>query len=355
MTKHGDQQGDSQSLTATNRAYSNRSAGFVAGPHPPGRGPKRPDIPDPEAMKNRPVRASGEVDASLAFRDDSIPEDSIGGVHALPAPDERDTSLFVRPIRPRGPQSPSPSAREFERTQRITIPAQFAQAKPAHSRHNLRTLFWALSVSFIGLAAVAGGLAAWKIRSTRLARKKTAQKIKLVRLRKELAKNRLALPPGQCHLGMVWISNGRKRGFCIDLYEFPNKKGTVPTTVADNNQAHRICAQQGKRLCTAAEWRRACGGRHRHKYPYGRRYDPTKCVTSLPQVGPSNVQPSGARPSCRSPEGMFDMSGNVAEWVADGVLMGGSAALSGSKTSCRAQGGGGSPAYYGTRCCLSSL
>jgi len=300
------------------------------------------------------MRASGEVDSSLAFKDGGIPEDSIGGVQALPAPDEQDTSLFVRPIRPRGPQGPSPSAREFERTQQINVPAQFHEAKYPTGRHDMRTLFWAVSIGFIGFAAVAGGLAAWKIRSNRLARQDTARKVKMARVREELAIAHMVLPPGQCPVEMVWISTRPHHGFCIDIYEFPNQKGSIPKIVADRNQARKLCAQQRKRLCTAAEWVRACGGPRRQRYPYGRHYDPTKCVTRLPNVDAFRIQSSGSRPSCRSHEGVYDMSGNMAEWVGDGVLMGGSAALSGSMTSCKAQGGGGSPAYYGTRCCLSS-
>ena len=44
----------------------------------------------------------------------------------------------------------------------------------------------------------------------------------------------------------------------IDPYEFPNQKGVKPETETNLAHAADACATVGKRLCTAAEWRRAC-------------------------------------------------------------------------------------------------
>jgi formylglycine-generating enzyme required for sulfatase activity len=123
--------------------------------------------------------------------------------------------------------------------------------------------------------------------------------------------------------------------FCIDRFEYPNRRGAYPWIMVNWNEARGICAGEGKRLCTEAEWTFACEGDDALPYPYGYRRDPEACVIDrgwraydadalLPR-GTERAraeldhlwqgEASGARPRCRSPFGVYDMTGNVDEWT----------------------------------------
>jgi formylglycine-generating enzyme required for sulfatase activity len=98
--------------------------------------------------------------------------------------------------------------------------------------------------------------------------------------------------------------------FCIDRYEWPNRKGHLPRAYVSVFQAMDTCASAGKRLCTADEWTIACTGPYGWKYPYGALYERYACFTH-----DTTARPSGSRPECRGYFGIFDMSGNCAEWT----------------------------------------
>lgn len=98
--------------------------------------------------------------------------------------------------------------------------------------------------------------------------------------------------------------------FCIDRYEWPNKKGKKPLAYISIYHAMDSCFTSGKRLCTTEEWSLACGGVYKWKYPYGDRYEPKACVTR-----DTAANPSGSFLECRGYFGVFDMSGNLAEWT----------------------------------------
>jgi formylglycine-generating enzyme len=123
--------------------------------------------------------------------------------------------------------------------------------------------------------------------------------------------------------------------FCIDRYEYPNQKGAYPIIMVSWYEAGELCAEDGKRLCTEAEWTFACEGEEASPYPYGYVRDPDACVVDQqwhpfketamqPRNGSAamaemdrlwqGVQ-SGSRPRCRSPFGVYDMTGNVDEWT----------------------------------------
>jgi len=97
---------------------------------------------------------------------------------------------------------------------------------------------------------------------------------------------------------------------CVDVYEWPNKKGAVPQSYVSLYQAMDSCFSVRKRLCSAEEWTAACGGPERWKYAYGESYEWNACATR-----DSMAQRSGSRPECRGYYGLFDMSGNLAEWT----------------------------------------
>ena len=67
--------------------------------------------------------------------------------------------------------------------------------------------------------------------------------------------------------GMVLIDDA----FYIDMYEYPNQRGTLPKVDVTWGEAESLCAEQGKRLCTEQEWQKACTGPQNFAYSYGDR------------------------------------------------------------------------------------
>jgi len=110
-------------------------------------------------------------------------------------------------------------------------------------------------------------------------------------------------------------------GYCIDRYEFPNKKGVPPKNHLSFDGAVQGCEAVGKRLCTSAEWERACRGPAGWRYTYGEVRDAARCNTPIDGPGPGNrpipLHPSGSFPDCASAEGVYDLNGSLSEWTAD--------------------------------------
>ena len=109
--------------------------------------------------------------------------------------------------------------------------------------------------------------------------------------------------------------------FCIDQYEYPNKKGEYPKNNVTWEEAKSLCEAEGKRLCSSAEWELACRGTEGRKYSYGNVYDRNKCNTPIDGPGPQGRNPpfarSGSYEDCHSPEGVYDLNGSMSEWVSD--------------------------------------
>ena len=113
--------------------------------------------------------------------------------------------------------------------------------------------------------------------------------------------------------------------FCMDTYEWPNKKGEYPDVGISWYEAKKSCESFGKRLCTESEWTFACEGEDIKPYPYGDGYhrDAMMCNIDKPSMDPSlprsewhkhyRAVPSGSMESCVSPFGVYDMTGNVDE------------------------------------------
>ncbi len=81
-------------------------------------------------------------------------------------------------------------------------------------------------------------------------------------------------------------------------------------------QAQAACQNSGKRLCTVEEWERACRGPDLFIYPYGDDIDDRACNGFFRASGNEEVLATGSLEDCGNPEGVYDMSGNVAEWTA---------------------------------------
>ena len=177
-------------------------------------------------------------------------------------------------------------------------------------------------------------------------------------------------------------------GFCMDRYEAPNVAGEKPLAMETAIDGQAWCVAHGKRLCSEAEWVRACNGTTKRPYPYGASYVRGECTDDKTWIAPNwttlggwpsaaakaeaarlyQADPSGSRAGCTSEEGAFDLTGNVAEWVTrsfpnatnyDHVMKGcyWSGCYGGSPPSC----GFVNPAHPGTfrsyeagfRCCAS--
>jgi formylglycine-generating enzyme required for sulfatase activity len=95
-----------------------------------------------------------------------------------------------------------------------------------------------------------------------------------------------------------------------------NYQATLPWDDVTFEDARNACLDAGKRLCTKDEWLAACGSA---KYPYGATYKDTACNddTNAPMT-------TGSKTECVTPSGVYDMTGNLQEWVEEGYLMGGS-------------------------------
>ncbi|MEO7327188.1 MAG: SUMF1/EgtB/PvdO family nonheme iron enzyme [Minicystis sp.] len=137
-----------------------------------------------------------------------------------------------------------------------------------------------------------------------------------------------------------WLALSRElptksMSFCMDRYEYPNQKGVYPWILISFYEAVDLCADEGKRLCDEQEWTFACEGEEATPYPYGYTRDATACDidrtwrpfhesalrdrTGLAaQVELDRLWQgvaSGSQPRCKSPFGVYDMTGNVDEWT----------------------------------------
>lgn len=94
-------------------------------------------------------------------------------------------------------------------------------------------------------------------------------------------------------------------------------------------EARTFCGFEGGRLPTDDEWTFAAMGSAGRRYPWGDTGAVCQRAAFGLVEGPcarggKNPDTVGTRPTGVSPEGLHDLSGNVAEWVASGTARGGS-------------------------------
>ncbi len=126
--------------------------------------------------------------------------------------------------------------------------------------------------------------------------------------------------------------------YCVDRYEWPNRKGELPALLVNWHEAKAACEKIGKRLCTEREFNFACEGEEMLPYTYGYERDDKKCSIDKPYIRRrinfkryercmkdekckaeleriDQREPAGSREQCVSPFGVYDMNGNINEWV----------------------------------------
>jgi formylglycine-generating enzyme required for sulfatase activity len=99
-----------------------------------------------------------------------------------------------------------------------------------------------------------------------------------------------------------------KRAKCAKGYAASPKH---PVTGVDYHSAIAFCKSIGRRLPTADEWEYAARSTSAREFPWG-----NAAPTSRAR-GPNATEasPAGTHPADRSPYGVYDMAGNVMEWV----------------------------------------
>ncbi|MFO0586800.1 MAG: SUMF1/EgtB/PvdO family nonheme iron enzyme [Polyangiaceae bacterium] len=133
-----------------------------------------------------------------------------------------------------------------------------------------------------------------------------------------------------------------------------SRAGVVPQAYISGEQAQSACRASGKRLCRADEWEAACRGPAKTTFPYGANRKAGACNDDIRSIHPvgeiaqllsiphdemwksamnsplinqleNGLLPTGERSFCTNGYGVYDMVGNLHEWIddPDGTFRGG--------------------------------
>ena len=105
---------------------------------------------------------------------------------------------------------------------------------------------------------------------------------------------------------------GQRDGFTRARYRDDPTFDNYPVVGVTWNQATAYCQWAGKRLPSEAEWEYAASGLENRVWPWGNTFDASLSAASAPDTQPVESYPDGA-----SPFGVYNLAGNVTEWVED--------------------------------------
>lgn len=102
-------------------------------------------------------------------------------------------------------------------------------------------------------------------------------------------------------------------------YRVPPVLDSFPVATVTWYGAKAYCEAIGRRLPTEAEWERAARGSDGRIFPWGNDLNTDNAKTSRPivELNLRGAVAVGSYPTGVSPYGIYDMAGNVAEWVND--------------------------------------
>lgn len=101
------------------------------------------------------------------------------------------------------------------------------------------------------------------------------------------------------------------------MFKKQKEMDKLPVTGVSWNDANAFCKWRGQRLPTEAEWEKAARGPNGLEFPWGNQWDEKRTNTGDNEDWEEGVAPVGAYKDNASPYGIYDLSGNAWEWVAD--------------------------------------
>ena len=112
-----------------------------------------------------------------------------------------------------------------------------------------------------------------------------------------------------------YATGGIRRGENGEFAPPRDEWARFPVRGTNYFQAGGYAEWAGKRLPTEAEWEYAHGGSEGRKYPWGDE-EPGETRANF---GPmfKGLKPVGSFPQGQTPEGVFDLAGNIGEWCSD--------------------------------------